>query len=63
MTEDRQRQIFSNNLRRLIDVSGKTQKDVADAIGVSQQIMNVWARGKAIPRMGENPKARGLIWR
>lgn len=34
MTEDRQRQIFSNNLRRLIDVSGKTQKDVADAIGV-----------------------------
>lgn len=53
MTEDRQRQIFSNNLRRLIDVSGKTQKEVADAIGVSQQIMNVWVRGKAIPRMGE----------
>lgn len=53
MTEDRQRQIFSNNLRRLIDVSGKTQKDVADAIGVSQQIMNAWARGKAIPRMGK----------
>lgn len=53
MTEDRQRQIFSNNLRRLIDASGKTQKDVADAIGVSQQIMNVWARGKAIPRMGK----------
>lgn len=53
MTEDRQRQIFSSNLRRLIDVSGKTQKDVADAIGVSQQIMNVWARGKAIPRMGK----------
>lgn len=53
MTEDRQRQIFSNNLRRLIDVSGKTQKDFADAIGVSQQIMNVWTRGKAIPRMGK----------
>ena len=53
MTEDRQRQIFSNNLRRWIDVSGKTQKDIADAIGVSQQIMNVWARGKAIPRMGK----------
>lgn len=53
MTEDRQRQIFSNNLRRLIDVSGKTQKEVADAIGVSQQIMNVWVRGKAIPRMGK----------
>ena len=53
MTEDRQRQIFSNNLRRLIDASGKTQKDIADAIGVSQQIMNVWARGKAIPRMGK----------
>lgn len=53
MTEDRQHQIFSNNLRRLIDASGKTQKDVADAIGVSQQIMNVWARGKAIPRMGK----------
>lgn len=53
MTEDRQRLIFSNNLRRLIDVSGKTQKEVADAIGVSQQIMNVWVRGKAIPRMGK----------
>lgn len=53
MTEDRQRLIFSNNLRRLIDVSSKTQKEVADAIGVSQQIMNVWVRGKAIPRMGK----------
>jgi len=56
MTEDRQRQIFSSNLRRLIDVSGKTQKEIADAIGVSQQIMNVWARGKAIPRMGKIQK-------
>ena len=56
MTEDRQRQIFSSNLRSLIDVSGKTQKEIADAIGVSQQIMNVWARGKAIPRMGKIQK-------
>lgn len=56
MTEDRQRQIFSSNLRRFIDVSGKTQKEIADAIGVSQQIMNVWARGKAIPRMGKIQK-------
>lgn len=56
MTEERQRQIFSSNLRRLIDVSGKTQKEIADAIGVSQQIMNVWARGKAIPRMGKIQK-------
>lgn len=49
MTE--QCRIFSVNLNRLLNETGKLQVEVAHAIGVSQQTFNTWTKGKAFPRI------------
>lgn len=54
--EEKQRAIFSKNLGRILSKCGKKQKEVADAIGESQQTMNAWVRGKSIPRMSKVQK-------
>ena len=51
--EERQRAIFSKNLNRLLDLTEKSQKEVAEAIGVMPQTFNTWTQGIAIPRMGK----------
>ena len=56
MDEVLQREIFSKNLSHYLYQSGKTQKEVADAIGVSTQTFNTWVKGKALPRMGKLQK-------
>lgn len=53
MSETEQKAIFTKNLNRLLAESGKTQKEVADAIGVMPQTFNTWTQGIAIPRMGK----------
>lgn len=53
MSEDKQKKIFSENLNRYIEASGKTQLEIARAIGVSPQTFNTWCKGIAIPRMGK----------
>ena len=53
MSDEAQKRIFSKNLRRLLEESGKTQKELAEAIGESQQVVNTWAIGRSIPRMGK----------
>ncbi len=53
MEEHYQRKIFSENLNRILSERNKSQKEVADAIGVSTQTFNTWVRGKALPRMGK----------
>lgn len=53
MKDDEQQKIFTNNLNRLLRDTAKSQKEVADAIGVSTQTFNAWIRGVAIPRMGK----------
>lgn len=53
MSEDRQKRIFARNLLRYVGKSDKTQKDIADAIGVSPQTFNTWCQGIALPRMGK----------
>ena len=45
------KEIFSKNLNAILDSLQKTQIEVANAIGVSQQTFNTWSRGIAIPRM------------
>ena len=45
------KEIFSRNLRRYIDSSDVTQKEVAKAIGVSTGTFNDWIKGRAYPRM------------
>ena len=53
MTDKEQREIFRKNLLEVINRSGKTQKEIADAIGVSQQTFNAWCRGISLPRIGK----------
>lgn len=53
MTDKEQKMIFSTNLNRLLSATGKTQKEVAEVIGVSPQTFNTWCRCIALPRMGK----------
>lgn len=53
MSDDEQKKIFSKNLSNILNQHNKTQKEVADAIGVSPQTFNTWIQGIAIPRMGK----------
>ena len=53
MSENEQKIIFSRNLLKLVSAQNKTQKEVADAIGVSPQTFNTWCQGIALPRMGK----------
>lgn len=53
MTEDEQKKVFARNLNRYVDISQKTQREIAQAIDVSPQTFNTWCQGIAIPRMGK----------
>ncbi len=53
MTDLEQKKVFSKNLNFYLSQSGKTQKEVADAIGVITSTFNTWCQGIAIPRMGK----------
>ena len=44
-------EIFSRNLKRYLDNSGKTQKEVAAAIYVSTGTFCDWIKGRSYPRM------------
>ena len=53
MSDELQKKIFAKNLRHYLDRENKTQKEVADAIGVSPQTFNTWLQVVALPRMGK----------
>lgn len=53
MGEELQKKIFSRNLLKILSLNNKSQKEVADAIGVSPQTFNTWCQGIALPRMGK----------
>ncbi len=53
MTDEAQKKIFSKNLNNYLLLSNKTQREVAEAIGVSPQTFNTWCQGIALPRMGK----------
>ena len=53
MSDDVQKKVFSRNLSFYVSSKEKTQKEIADAIGVSTQTFNTWMRGIALPRMGK----------
>ena len=53
MSDEEQKSVFSRNLNKYIYSCGKSQKEIADAIGVSPQTFNTWCQGIAIPRMGK----------
>ena len=53
MSDELQKRIFSENLKRLMEEQNLTQADVAKSIGVSPQTFNTWVRGIALPRLGK----------
>lgn len=56
MAKEWSRQVFSKNLRKYMADSGKTQKELADAIGVSAPTFNEWISGKKFPRIDKIQK-------
>lgn len=53
MSDEMQKKIFSDNLKRLMTEQNLSQIDVAKAINVSPQTFNTWVKGIAFPRMGK----------
>lgn len=43
--------IFSTNLKRKMEVSGKTRRDVSEALNISYYTITDWVKGKKMPRM------------
>lgn len=48
---EKQKKIFSDNLRRYLELSGKNQLDLANYIGVSTATTSDWCNNKKMPRM------------
>ena len=51
MNDDEQKKVFSKNLNKYLSLSNKTQKEVADTIGVIPSTFNTWCQVIALPRM------------
>lgn len=45
------KQVFAENLRAYIDMSGKKQIEIAEAVGVAQSTFNDWVNAKKYPRI------------
>ena len=45
------REVFSRNLAYYIERSGKTQKEIAEIVGVSTSTFNDWVKAKKYPRI------------
>ena len=45
------RETFAKNLNFYLTKSGRTQKEIADAIGVTPASLNEWIKGKKYPRI------------
>ena len=51
MKETESAEIFANNLRRFLKMSGMSGKEVAGAVGVSTTAFSEWMNGKKYPRI------------
>ena len=45
------KQIFSENLRRHMELSRKTRKDISESLGISYYTVSELVNGKKFPRM------------
>lgn len=53
MSDELQKKIFSKNLNKYINLSGKKQNVIAADINVIPQTLNSWCTGQAMPRIGK----------
>ena len=51
MTNIGNREIFAKNLAYYVERSGKTQKEIAEIVGVSKSTFNDWMKAKKYPRI------------
>lgn len=51
MTNIGNREIFAKNLSYYVERSGKTQKEIAEIVGVSKSTFNDWMKAKKYPRI------------
>lgn len=56
MAKEWSKKVFALNLQKYIAESGKTQKELADIIGVSAPTFNEWVSGKKFPRIDKIQK-------
>lgn len=56
MSNDIQKAIFSRNLNYFLQLNRKSQKEVADTLGISLSTFNSWCTGTKIPRMDKIQK-------
>jgi transcriptional regulator with XRE-family HTH domain len=56
MTKEWSKLVFSKNLRKYMEQAGKTQKEVADVVGVAAPTFNEWLSGKKFPRIDKIQK-------
>ena len=56
MTDREQKEIFSKNLNRLIENSGKQQKEVALEMDIAPTTLNNWCVGLSLPKYGKITK-------
>ena len=56
MTKEWSKQVFSQNLRKYMEMAGKTQKEVADVVGVAAPTINEWLSAKKFPRIDKIQK-------
>lgn len=49
MDNEKQKQIFSANLKKYIRLSGKMQKDICADLGINPTTFSMWVKGNSIP--------------
>lgn len=50
------KEVFGKNLSYYLDLWGKEQQEVAEAIGVASSTFNEWVKGKKFPRIDKIEK-------
>lgn len=50
------KEVFANNLRMYMDRAGKTQRDMAEIVGVSTATFSEWINAKKYPRIDKIEK-------
>lgn len=56
MTSEWSKEVFAKNLRKYMDASGKTQKELAEIVGVTAPTFNEWIKAKKFPRIDKVQK-------
>lgn len=56
MSNEWSKKTFAKNLTNYMILSGKSQKELADVVGVSAPTFNEWVKGKKFPRIDKIQK-------